>query len=164
MIVDIGAEAALFPEKEYINGIAVEVLEGYRRSPTSKQTHSPLCITLSRQAAIGQQNAPFQSLTITSSGIHRPWLGGTVNSVIGLSYRPAKLHRLAGRYDRPMPELTLSPSQGSTNSATQIYSTWRRQRTVRVSPKVYMTGIWTIYNSLGQNLSSTPAHVEQFLM
>jgi hypothetical protein len=27
--VEIGAEAALFPEKEYINGIAVAVWKGY---------------------------------------------------------------------------------------------------------------------------------------
>jgi hypothetical protein len=31
---------------------------------------------------------------------------------MGLSYRPAGLHGLAGRYDSPMPELTLSPSHG----------------------------------------------------
>jgi hypothetical protein len=29
-----------------------------------------------------------------------------------LSYRPARLHRLAGRYDNPLPKWTLSPSQG----------------------------------------------------
>ncbi len=33
MNVDIGAEAALFPEKEYINGIAVAVYEGAIRQP-----------------------------------------------------------------------------------------------------------------------------------
>ncbi len=31
MNVEIGAEAALFPEKEYINAIAVAVLERYSR-------------------------------------------------------------------------------------------------------------------------------------
>jgi len=43
-----------------------------------------------------------------------PWLGDKVDSGIGLSYRPARLHRLrlAGWYDNPMPESTLSPSQG----------------------------------------------------
>jgi hypothetical protein len=30
-------------------------------------------------------------------------LGNKVDSGIGLSYRPARLHRLAGRYDNPMP-------------------------------------------------------------
>jgi hypothetical protein len=32
-----------------------------------------------------------------------------VNSDIGLSYRPTRLCSLAGRYENPMPELTLSP-------------------------------------------------------
>jgi hypothetical protein len=41
-----------------------------------------------------------------------------VNPDIGLSYLPAGLHGLAGRYDNPMPGSTLSPSQGSLNSAT----------------------------------------------
>ncbi len=45
--------------------------------------------------------------------VHSPWLGGDkVNSGIELSYRPARLHRLAGRYDNPTPESTISPSQG----------------------------------------------------
>jgi hypothetical protein len=36
------------------------------------------------------------------------WLGDTVNAGIGLSYRHARLHKLAGRYDNPkMPEMTL---------------------------------------------------------
>jgi hypothetical protein len=30
----------------------------------------------------------------------------------GLSFRPARLHRLVGRYDKPMLESTISPSQG----------------------------------------------------
>ncbi len=38
--------------------------------------------------------------------------GDIVDSGIGLSYRPARLHRLAGRYDNPMSESTISPSQG----------------------------------------------------
>ncbi len=45
-------------------------------------------------------------------------MGGKVDPDIGLSYRSARLHWLAGRYDNPMPEITLSPSQGSMNSAT----------------------------------------------
>ncbi len=44
--------------------------------------------------------------------------GDKVNSGIGLSYRPARIHGMAGRYDNPMPELTLSPSDGSMNSTT----------------------------------------------
>ncbi len=39
-------------------------------------------------------------------------LGEIVDSGIGLSYRPAGLHRLAGRYNNPMPVSTLSPNQG----------------------------------------------------
>jgi hypothetical protein len=42
--------------------------------------------------------------------------GDIVGSGIELSYLPDKLHRLAGRYDNPMPESTiLSPSQGLRN-------------------------------------------------
>ncbi len=46
------------------------------------------------------------------SQIHSQWLGDTVDSGIGLSYRPAILYWLTGRYDNPMPESTISPSQG----------------------------------------------------
>ncbi len=48
------------------------------------------------------------------------WLGDKVNSGIGLLYRPAS-HYVAWRacqYDNPVPELTLSSSKGSMNSAT----------------------------------------------
>ncbi len=47
-----------------------------------------------------------------------PDWGDKFNSGKGLSYRPARLHGLAGRYDNPMPKLTLSPRHGSMNSAT----------------------------------------------
>ncbi len=54
-----------------------------------------------------------------------------VNSGIGLSPR---LHELVGQYDNPMPELTLSPSQGSMNSATagqqETYQLSKHQRAV----------------------------------
>jgi hypothetical protein len=43
-----------------------------------------------------------------------------VNSGIGLSYRPARLHGLAGQYDNPMPELTLSQNHRSMNAATVL--------------------------------------------
>ncbi len=39
--------------------------------------------------------------------IHSPWMGDIVDSGIGLSYWSASLCNLAGRYDNPMPELTL---------------------------------------------------------
>jgi hypothetical protein len=51
-----------------------------------------------------------------------PDWGDKVNSGTGLSYRPARRHGLAGRYDKPKPELTLSPSHGSKNSATVCLS------------------------------------------
>jgi hypothetical protein len=38
--------------------------------------------------------------------------GNKVNSGIGLSYRPARPHMLAGLYDYPTPESTIFPSQG----------------------------------------------------
>ncbi len=38
-----------------------------------------------------------------------PDWGDKVNSGIGLLYRPARLHRLADRYDNSVPELTVSP-------------------------------------------------------
>jgi hypothetical protein len=44
-----------------------------------------------------------------------PDWGNKVNSGRG-SYRPARLHRLAGRYDNPMPESTISPSQPWTKN------------------------------------------------
>jgi hypothetical protein len=37
MHVEIGAEAALFPEKEYINGIAVAVHLGHENIESSRQ-------------------------------------------------------------------------------------------------------------------------------
>ncbi len=42
---------------------------------------------------------------------HGPWLGRKVDSGIGLSCRPTRLHRLAGRYGNPMPASTISPIQ-----------------------------------------------------
>ncbi len=46
---------------------------------------------------------------------------GGIKTIPGteLSFRPARLHGLADRYDNPMQELTLSPSQGSMNSANR---------------------------------------------
>ncbi len=35
----------------------------------------------------------------------------------GLSYLPARLHRLAGRYENPMPESTITPYSGTMNLA-----------------------------------------------
>ncbi len=49
-----------------------------------------------------------------------PWLGNKVNSGIGLSCRPVSPGSLAGRYNNPMPELTLPLQSGSMNSATGV--------------------------------------------
>ncbi len=47
-----------------------------------------------------------------------PDWGDKVDAGIGLSYLPARLHGLAGRYDNPMPESTISPQRGTMNLAT----------------------------------------------
>ncbi len=47
-----------------------------------------------------------------------------VDSGIGLSYRLAKLHRLAGRYDNPMPKPTISLQSGTKNLATVHIASW----------------------------------------
>jgi hypothetical protein len=46
-----------------------------------------------------------------------PDWGDKADSGIGLSYRPARLHKLAGQYDHPMPESTKSdiPQSGTKN-------------------------------------------------
>jgi hypothetical protein len=44
--------------------------------------------------------------------------GDKVDFRIGLSYRPARLHRLADLYDNTMPESTISPIQSLMNLAT----------------------------------------------
>ncbi len=41
-----------------------------------------------------------------------------VDSVIWLSYRPARLQRLTGRYNNPMPKLTLFLQSETVNLAT----------------------------------------------
>jgi hypothetical protein len=58
--------------------------------------------------------------------IHSPWLGVIVNSGIGLSYLPTSLCIVAGRYDNPMPESTLSlpVSDYEFGYWSQILSPW----------------------------------------
>ncbi len=46
--------------------------------------------------------------------------GDKVNSGIALSYRPVRLHGLAGWCDNPMPALTLSHCHRIMNSATGL--------------------------------------------
>ncbi len=63
----------------------------------------------------------MHSHTVTVAEFIDPWLEDKVYSGIALSYCHARLHTwLEGRYDNLMPELTLSPSQGSMNSATGL--------------------------------------------
>ena len=50
-----------------------------------------------------------------------PDWGDKVDSGIGLSYRHARLHRLADLYDNPIPESTLSPQWWTMNFATVLY-------------------------------------------
>ncbi len=54
-----------------------------------------------------------------------PWLGNKVNNVIGLSYRHARLHGWPSGTTTVLPGMTLSPSQGSMNSATDQTSPGR---------------------------------------
>jgi hypothetical protein len=53
-----------------------------------------------------------------------PDWGDKVDSGIGLSYGAAKLHRLAGRYDNPLPESTIInpnfPNSESINLVTGL--------------------------------------------
>jgi hypothetical protein len=78
---------------------------------------------------------PQVTITACCSQIHSPWREEIVDSDVGLSYRPARLHRLVGQYDwgdkvdsgkglsyrparlvgpydNPMPESTIYSSQG----------------------------------------------------
>jgi hypothetical protein len=51
-----------------------------------------------------------------------PDWGDKVDSGIGLLFRgPARLHRLAGRYDNPMQKSTISPQSGTMNLATEFH-------------------------------------------
>ncbi len=54
----------------------------------------------------------YRKVNITEDQYHSPWLGDKVDYGLGLSYRPVRLHRLAGRSDNLMPKSTLSPGEG----------------------------------------------------
>jgi hypothetical protein len=61
------------------------------------------------------QNIVFVWILIASSVakfIVHDW-GDKVDSVIGLLYRPARLHRLKGQYKNPLLESTTSPQSGT---------------------------------------------------
>ncbi len=51
-----------------------------------------------------------------------------INPDWGDKVKPARLHGLEGRYDNPMPELTLSPSHGSMKSAIGLNAESQRSK------------------------------------
>jgi len=69
-------------------------------------------------------------ISLYRSQIHSPWLGDMVDSGdpgigCGRPYKPVSLCSQAGRYDNPMPELTLSPQSGTMNlSYWTLYHSW----------------------------------------
>ncbi len=63
----------------------------------------------------------------TRGQIRSPWLGTIVDSGIELSYRPASLYSLSGRYDNPMPESTVSLQSGTRNLASILLRLWHWQ-------------------------------------
>jgi hypothetical protein len=69
-----------------------------------------LTVTLGRVDLNPMPESETLDLPSVAKFIVPDW-GDKVNSGKGLSYLPAKLHRLAGRYDNPMPKSTISPSQ-----------------------------------------------------
>jgi hypothetical protein len=77
--------------------------------------------------AVGSGVFPFRPL----AKFFVPDWGEIVDSGIGLPYRPAKLHRLAGNapgmYRNPMPESTISPSQ-ETKDLASVRSKGRENR------------------------------------
>jgi hypothetical protein len=65
--------------------------------------------------------------TESSSQIRSPRLGDIVDSGIGLSYRAASLYSLEGRYENPVPELTLSHQSWTKNLTTGLLRLWHGQ-------------------------------------
>jgi hypothetical protein len=66
------------------------------------------------------------------------WLRDIVDSGIGLSYPPASICFLAGRYDNPMPELTLFPPLGTKNLATAVERGGRWRGNPNLLPTTYL--------------------------
>jgi hypothetical protein len=61
-------------------------------------------------------------------------------SGIGLSYRSASPCCLAGRYDNPMPELTLSPSHGSMNWGI-VHTSWSVYISIKDDGTIILLGV-----------------------
>ncbi len=74
-----------------------------------------LCASKNKIYFRGISAGPFPAsstvyLTTNRGQTLSPWLGALVDSDIWLSYWPARLHRLAGRYHNHMPESTIPPA------------------------------------------------------
>ncbi len=82
------------------------------------QSHSPLCIIKYCRwwtLAVRRSHHPWAQAINWDSHEDKflvPHWGDKVNSGLGLSYRPARLLRLAVQYSKHMPESTMSPNQG----------------------------------------------------
>ncbi len=70
------------------------------------------CLSLICSGKVGLEGKKAERLPGSRGQINSPWLGDIVDSGIGLSYRPSRLHWLAGRYESPTPESTIFLSQG----------------------------------------------------
>jgi hypothetical protein len=74
-----------------------------------------------------------------------PWLKDIADSGIGMSHQPPRLHRLAGRYDNPLPESDICPQSETTNcycSPVEKYNTtsgfWPRVRARALRAPVFL--------------------------
>ncbi len=64
------------------------------------------------RGAVACTKPVHKTFAYNCSQILSSWLGDIVDSGIGLSYRPAtSLCSLTDRYDNPIPESSISPSQ-----------------------------------------------------
>jgi hypothetical protein len=70
-----------------------------------------------------------------------------VDSGIGLSYRPSSLCSILGRYDSPMPESTISPSQGLRIwlQAVENISYWNNMLLPRIKWKRWKWYLLTLF-------------------
>jgi hypothetical protein len=60
----------------------------------------------------------FLGFPDSSGQILSLWLGDKVDSGMGFVAPAARLHRLTGRYDNPMPESAISSQSGTNNLVT----------------------------------------------
>jgi hypothetical protein len=79
-----------------------------------KNVISPICFHINREGN-GRDDILSEEHFENSKPVAKflvPDWGDIVGSGIGLSYRPSRLHRLAGQCNNPLAESTKSPSQG----------------------------------------------------